>query len=391
MDVKFVVAGDFGTGSVPVLFVDPFSRKKVFIVQNVTMFPVSPTELKTNKTMTSATPSNAPCSTVSIGVVLLTTLLILGLASPHLRGDIIDIQPSSSAAADHLRNVVLDTNSDIINTIDTEEVATSPIPIYDTDDESKYYIFLQKFPLESTWRMIFHTEVIVCPRETFQDDADFLITLDELVNTLVPSRFVSEHASGDGLDSGATAAFTEVPKEQWSKQSTAGCVQLGYGGSSCPTPCCSVPHKSKNTAYPLNSQEAVISNAMGDHKELYLYGTTHIKDGGEAAFKAVCHGHYGAIEQGRLPTCVSNWAGTDYNPLTNNCNTFTSTVLKCVFGLSDSKPGLGVSDLITVSCPTEKGEDGSVDVQQCQIPSEFQNVGLEEVEGEELVVAIELE
>lgn len=175
------------------------------------MFPVSPTELKTNKTMTSATPSNAPCSTVSIGVVLLTTLLILGLASPHLRGDIIDIQPSSSAAAaaaDHLRNVVLDTNSDIINTIDTEEVATSPIPIYDTDDESKYYIFLQKFPLESTWRMIFHTEVIVCPRETFQDDADFLITLDELVNTLVPSRFVSEHASGDGLDSGATAAFT---------------------------------------------------------------------------------------------------------------------------------------------------------------------------------------
>jgi hypothetical protein len=29
VDVKFVVAGDFGTGSVPVLFVDPFSRKKV--------------------------------------------------------------------------------------------------------------------------------------------------------------------------------------------------------------------------------------------------------------------------------------------------------------------------------------------------------------------------
>lgn len=46
---KIVVAGDFGTESVPVLFVDPFSRKKSvkwgniwsFILQNVTMFPVS--------------------------------------------------------------------------------------------------------------------------------------------------------------------------------------------------------------------------------------------------------------------------------------------------------------------------------------------------------------
>merc|ERR1712187_340401 len=49
--------------------------------------------------------------------------------------------------------------------------------------------------------------------------------------------------------------------------------------------------------------------------------------------------------------CWSNWAGTDYNPLTNNCNTFTSTVLSLVFGFSEKKPHLGASDLVTVKGP----------------------------------------
>ena len=57
--------------------------------------------------------------------------------------------------------------------------------------------------------------------------------------------------------------------------------------------------------------------------------------------------------------CWSNWAGTDYNPLTNNCNTFTSTVLSCVYGLSQHKPSLGPSDLVTVSgrCPATATEE----------------------------------
>merc|ERR1712099_219668 len=52
--------------------------------------------------------------------------------------------------------------------------------------------------------------------------------------------------------------------------------------------------------------------------------------------------------------CWSNWAGTDYNVLKNNCNTFTSTILYCVYGLSQKKPHLGISDLITVHghCPS---------------------------------------
>jgi len=50
------------------------------------------------------------------------------------------------------------------------------------------------------------------------------------------------------------------------------------------------------------------------------------------------------------PKCWSDWAGTDYNPLTNNCNTFTSTILACIFGLSENKPNLGPSDMVTVTC-----------------------------------------
>ena len=52
---------------------------------------------------------------------------------------------------------------------------------------------------------------------------------------------------------------------------------------------------------------------------------------------------------------MSDWSGTDYNPITNNCNTFTSTVLKCVYGMSDRKPNLGVSDMIHVTCPAVVG------------------------------------
>ncbi len=75
-----------------------------------------------------------------------------------------------------------------------------------------------------------------------------------------------------------------------------------------------------------------------------------------------------AIEMGALPKCVSDWAGRSYNPLTNNCNTYTSTILKCVYGLSDAKPHLGVSDMRTVTCPSETTPDGKA-VDQCVIPS----------------------
>lgn len=251
-------------------------------------------------------------------------------------------------------------------------------PALADDKKDSYYIFLQKFPLESSWKMLFHTEVIVCPRETFSKDAAFLNMLDGLSNTLSPSRFDQASSS---VGATQTAPFAPIEKDRWSKQSEPGCVQLGYGGANCGSSCCGSPHKQQNRNYALNSQQAVIGNAMGELKELYFYGVSSgstdastVTGGGnngisgEEAYKAVCHGHMNAIEMGKVPMCVSNWTGRDYNPLTNNCNTYTSTVLKCVYGLSDAKPHLGVSDMKTVTCPSEMSGDGK-QLDQCAIPS----------------------
>ncbi|KAL7477619.1 hypothetical protein ACHAW6_003417 [Cyclotella cf. meneghiniana] len=297
-------------------------------------------------------------------VALSSTLFLFSLSGlVILKGNI--IQPAVSTGPLRQSRTVLATKAQVFSFANIHDDLAS------SDDATEpYYIFLQKFPLEYTFRSIFHTEIILCPRATFSDD-DFLATLDNMLATLEPSRFFKKNGNqaGTSMEPSEKAPFVEVPKDKWLTQSSPGCIQLGYGGSSCTTPCCSVPHTSKNVAYALNSQEAVIPNAMGEYKELFLYGSTQMKNGEDAAFKAVCHGHYGAIEEGRLPPCVSNWAGTDYNPLTNNCNTFTSTLLKCVFGLTDAKPSLWVSDLMNIKCPMVKGEDGQSDIEHCMIPN----------------------
>jgi len=80
-----------------------------------------------------------------------------------------------------------------------------------------------------------------------------------------------------------------------------------------------------------------------------------------------------AVEIGTLPKCVSDWTGSDYSALTLNCNTFTSTILKCVYGLSDAKPHLGVSDMINVKCPVEKTLDGK-EIEACLVPGSTEKV-----------------
>ena len=290
-----------------------------------------------------------------------------------------------------LKNIMVEPRNEVgpINPADhTPEHQIDPnVGPASTQQTNAYYVFLQKFPLESSFKMLFHTEVIVCPREIFEGDAQFLSLLDSLVyTTLSPSRFVDDNKNIVVDDDATKSPFVEIEKEQWSKQSVAGCTQLGYGGANCGSSCCGSPHRLENRNYALNSNQAVISNAMGEYKELYFYGlsggsTTDEKVvgiSGDDAYKAVCHGHMNAIEMGSQPKCQSNWAGRDYNPLTNNCNTFTSSVLKCVYGFSDAKPQLGMSDMVTVSCPTETSSDGR-QVDQCVIPS-FEIVGGEEEE-----------
>merc|ERR1719456_391985 len=195
---------------------------------------------------------------------------------------------------------------------------SSPLSASAGNSSTNVFVFLQKFPLGGI-NLFFHTEVLVCPRDGFSK------------------------ADQDTLDSkiAGMTDFTEI-EESWWNTRTANCVELGYGGAFCKAECCSVPHGEQQTQYALNARRAVIGNADTSQKHLYIYGTGDFD--GNVAFHDTCD-----------HKCWSNWAGTDYNPITNNCNTFTSTVLKMVYGLSEKKPGLGVSDMVTVKghCPAQ--------------------------------------
>lgn len=184
-----------------------------------------------------------------------------------------------------------------------------------TNEEGDFFVFLQKFPLEPI-DIFFHTEVLVCDKKKFSDEQIQIL----------------ENSIAEMTD------FALVDKSLWSDW-TMPCVELGYGGSPCDETCCSVPHREDQRNYPLNARRAVIGNADTDKKELYIYGTSKGKSGNQA-FLDAC-GHH---------KCWSEWKGTDYNPITNNCNTFTSTILSCVYGLSEKKPDLSVSDMIKVTC-----------------------------------------
>merc|ERR1712072_1072001 len=185
-------------------------------------------------------------------------------------------------------------------------------------NDTKFFVFLQKFPLGGV-NLFFHTEVVVCPRSEFN---------------ATDQKFLDQQIAGIG-DKG----FLQIDNDWWT-QRTAACVELGYGGAMCKQECCGGPHMDKQKAYPMNSRDAVIGNADGKQKTMYVYGDGSF-DGNQAWHNA-CD-----------KKCWSMWAGTNYNPLTNNCNTFTSTILFCVYGLGQKKPNLGPSDMVTVKghCP----------------------------------------
>ena len=179
------------------------------------------------------------------------------------------------------------------------------------------YIFLQKFPLENTWDSLFHTEVVACPKSQFSEEDRMF--LDDAISNL--------------------SDYMKISDEWWKSKGDVTCTEFGYGGSDCSDRCCSVPHGESTMHYAMNARKAVIANADVRKKTMYLYGQSSLS--AEEAYHYLCLSSQ---------SCWSNWAGTDYNALNNNCNTFTSTVLHCVYGLSEKKPNLGPSDMVTVTC-----------------------------------------
>lgn len=202
------------------------------------------------------------------------------------------------------------------------------------NDSDTFYVFLQRFPLRGT--PFFHTEVVVCSRDKFTT-AD-QTKLDSHVASITGTGVRPQLSSNSNSNNGPK--FVQLSDSWWSTRDTP-CVEMGYGGASCRKKCCSVPHGKDQVPYPLNARRAVISNANVHKKALFLYGTGTFS--GEVAYQSLCN-------ETNSKKCWSNWSGTDYRILKNNCNTFTSTVLSCVYGLSEKKPHLGVSDLVSVKC-----------------------------------------
>lgn len=194
--------------------------------------------------------------------------------------------------------------------------------IMEQEEDKEFYVFLQKFPLQHSFGRIFHTEILVCPQTEFAS-ADRAMLDDHIA---------------EGMD------YTEIDESWWEQRSDINCIELGYGGSDCTEKCCSVV---ENPTYKLNNRVAMITNVETDKKSLFLYGTRAFD--GIDAYRAVCNTS--------AAKCWSHWSGTDYNLFQNNCNTFTSTVLSCVYGLSQKKPDLGVSDMVTVSCQCDVPEN----------------------------------
>ena len=104
---------------------------------------------------------------------------------------------------------------DVESLSNEDEVADAVSPGPGGEQQGPYYVFLQKFPLEGSWRMLFHTEIIVCPRSTFAGDAAFLETLDGALASIAPSRFESPD---NGVAATGSESFVEIEREAWSRQ-----------------------------------------------------------------------------------------------------------------------------------------------------------------------------
>lgn len=153
----------------------------------------------------------------------------------------------------------------------------------------------------------YHSEVVICHRDGF-------------------SRADQKHLEGilKGL---WWSNYEKLPTSWWQNRHVS-CQTLSYAGGSSKVPCSGV------SIFPqfLSSRLSGITNADLNHVWKYIYGTADYDP--YQARNHVCRG-----------SCGPDWASDNYNPISRNCNFFSSSLMGCTLGLSTSTPSLGVSDM----------------------------------------------
>jgi len=153
----------------------------------------------------------------------------------------------------------------------------------------------------------YHSEVVFCDRNGFQ---------------------AADQAYLEDLLKGSWwSGYQKIPVDWW-EQRHAACTTLSYGGGYNKASCSGISHYSQY----LSTRRAGIGNADRSAAYKYIFGTTDFDS--STAKDVVCGGH-----------CGLDWSSDAYNPVSRNCNLFSSTMMSCILDLSQSTPNLGVSDM----------------------------------------------
>lgn len=189
------------------------------------------------------------------------------------------------------------------------------------------YVFVQRFPMARSrlvprWiRRLFpfyHTDILVAPRSFFSAD---------------DQRYLDAQVAEIGDASQYPMTHYVKLEESWWEKQTASCAQIGYGYGECTERCCNVV----KTEMPLNNRSSVVAGLDVSKKAIFLYGTAEMN--ANEALHTLC-------SPGATSDIIwSNWDFNDFHIYKNNCNTFTSTMLQNVFGLSQAHPMTDISEV----------------------------------------------
>lgn len=198
-----------------------------------------------------------------------------------------------------------------------------------TTDSS--YVFVQRFPMARSrlvprWiRRLFpfyHTDILVAARSSFSAN---------------DQKYLDSQIEG-------MKDFTKI-EDSWWQDKTTNVSQIGYGYGECVGRACNV----RKVEMPLNNRSSVVLGLDVSKKAIFLYGSAEMN--ADEAVKALCDPDVTTDE------IWSNWDHEDFHIYKNNCNTFTSTMLQNIFGLSQAHPledirKIGFFDMTDVLSPT---------------------------------------